>query len=510
MNPDDAKTIVPKIDATFTPPSDPSQYMRTYAKDVAKLTNSPAPTPTAALAKPESNEADGVSLPDYDASPVNHSGDPSSPKEFKSEVVALSQEDSDGIFTNSSASSTPAAVASAPMSMMPQGNIGVTPNVAPPEETIQEREAILARLRAKLASHETAAVAEPAEPLLQMRPVEPVIPAPVEAAPPAAVPPQFMPPEPPVAPLPVREPVRPPTPAPKAAAAGPSPIHTFSSDFSDRIDSQRASTFSVLATESDARPAAVSSAKPKRPLVIIIAGIVLFLAGIGIVTGAFIYSKKTSAVPTVAGVPSLLTFDESVEVKGTGVTLMQAIADVAGQPSVAGNVVVTYVTTPGVAGSGIPQPGGAIIDQLPLDAPDIVIRNIDQSSTVGTIHAGSESRPFFVLRVNSYERTFAGMLAWEPTMANSLAPFFPAYTDLNPITVATTSSSSSPALPPVTIASPFFGDAVVANHDVRILRDSKGRSLMLYGYHGKDTLIIARDEAAFTAIIARLSATATK
>ncbi|MDB5189682.1 MAG: protein of unknown function with transrane region [Parcubacteria group bacterium] len=506
MNPDDVK---PKTDSPYTPPNDPSAYIRTYAKDVAQLTNSPAPISAAAPAKSQASDNDGVALPDYDASPVNNRDNPSSPKEFKSEVVALSSDDSEGIFSTTRPPTTPQSV-----SMMPQGSIGVMPTVAPsgsasaaPDETVEQKEAVLARLRAKLASHTPTPT-----PVAEM--VMPVMTAPPESVAPfepqKIEPPVFVrPPEPPIVPLPVRESVAPIAPAPTEPAASASPIHTFSSDFSDRIDSQRASTFSVLASQSDSKPLVLASKKRSR-LVPIIAGAVLLLCGIGIVTGAIIYTRNTSTVPVVAGVPSLLTFDESVEVKGTGATLMQAVADVAGQASVAGNVVVTYITAPGAAGGSVPQPGGALIEALALNAPTILTRNIDESSTVGTIHAGSESRPFLVLRVNSFERTFAGMLAWEPDMAAGLATFFPAYTDVSTAIVATTSSSSSALPSSIGIASPFFNDAVVANHDVRILRDAKGRSLMLYGYHGKDTLVIARDEAAFTALIARLTATATQ
>ncbi|HWU24334.1 MAG TPA: hypothetical protein VN086_01100, partial [Candidatus Paceibacterota bacterium] len=140
-----------------------------------------------------------------------------------------------------------------------------------------------------------------------------------------------------------------------------------------------------------------------------------------------------------------------------------------------------------------------LIRSMNLSAPDILLRNIDDTSTVGVIRAGSESRPFMILKVNSYERTFAGMLAWEPTMAQDLASFYPPYP---PAASTTATSSVAVATPPSTT----FTDAVVANYDVRILRDASGRSLLLYGYRGKDTLIIARDEAAFSALLARLSA----
>jgi hypothetical protein len=284
-----------------------------------------------------------------------------------------------------------------------------------------------------------------------------------------------------------------------------SPLHTYSSDFADHIDEQKSSTFSVLAAQSDAGQTTVSASRPRRTFVPLAAGVAMLVIGIGAVAGAYILTHKgASSSPLGLNVPSLIRFDESVEVKGTGQDLMTAISNVSQGGSVSGNVVVTYVTGPDATSTtGIPQQGGVLIKALSLPAPDILLRNIDDSSTVGTIRAGTESRPFFILKVSSYERTFAGMLAWEQTLPQDLSILYPAYPSLPDTTASTTATST-----PVRVVAPYtpvFTDGVVANYDVRILRDASGRSLMLYGYRGKDTLIIARDEAAFTALVSRLT-----
>lgn len=222
----------------------------------------------------------------------------------------------------------------------------------------------------------------------------------------------------------------------------------------------------------------------------------MLLIGIGAILGAYFFTRQ-GIIPMTASVPSLITFDESVEVKGAGHDLMQAVANVGQGGSVQGNVIVTYVTLATTTGAGIPQPGGVLIKDMSLSAPDILLRNTAETSTVGIIRAGTESRPFMILKVNSYERTFAGMLAWEPSMAADLGTFYPPYP---------AQSADASSTPIAATISPSFIDAVVANYDVRILRDSNGKSIMLYGYLGKDTLIIARDEAAFTALVSRLNA----
>jgi hypothetical protein len=292
--------------------------------------------------------------------------------------------------------------------------------------------------------------------------------------------------------------------------AGAPSLHTYTSDFADRIDSQRASTFSVLAAEKDAGTRRTAP-KKERHILPVVFSVLLIVLGAGGLFAAYQFTTNRNVEQATLGVPSLIYADEKMELMGPN--YRQDLADAAGQPLVEGNILVTYVTEASSTPLGLsnsPQPGGALIRRLSLGAPDILMRNVDLSSTVGVIAAGGETRPFFILRVNSYERTFAGMLGWENRMVTDLGLWYPEYATSTvmpePVTPTTATSSivMQPLLPP---APQNFVDAVVANHDVRVLRDRSGRSLILYGYADRQTLIIVRDEAAFTALVARLTAT---
>lgn len=191
---------------------------------------------------------------------------------------------------------------------------------------------------------------------------------------------------------------------------------------------------------------------------------------------------------------------------------MSEIAALANEPLPEGNVLVVYLaettTTPKGGTIETPLAGGALIKAMQLPAPDILLRNISEESTVGIIHAGVETRPFFVFGVTSYERTFAGMLAWERSMARDLMTLYPAREAgaLTPAATSTAIGTSTPAYVEPVRAQDTFTDAIVANHDVRVLQDTNGQTLVLYGYVGKDLLVLARDEAAYTALLSRLSA----
>ncbi len=326
-------------------------------------------------------------------------------------------------------------------SMQEAGSI-VTPGAPAPDK---ERESILARLRAKVQQEPAATPAHAFTPAPEL----PVVPS-----------------MPPVS---------------RAQTPSSDRLHTYSSDFSDRATSKGASTFSVLAAEQDAHgslsPAQAPARRTSAPLITLIA--VLILGGGAAAFGGYYYMSHRSSAPVVqASVPSLVFFDDKKELAGAGPELMQALVDTAAQNIPQGTVLVTYLSESTTTAAGLlstPAPGGALIDALSLPAPDILLRNIDPVSTVGVIHDGEETRAFFVLRTTSY----AGMLAWEPAMAHDLALLYPLYPAAAPpvAPVATTSPSKASTTPIVAtpVSSPAqtaFADAVVASHDVRILRDT--------------------------------------
>jgi len=90
---------------------------------------------------------------------------------------------------------------------------------------------------------------------------------------------------------------------------------------------------------------------------------------------------------------------------------------------------------------------------------------------------------FFILTVDSYERSYAGLLAWEPLLKNDLFPIF--------------GISSSNNLS-------RFEDRVVANKDTRVALDAEGNTLFVYGFYNPETIIFARNSETFKAVSNRL------
>ncbi len=480
--------------------ADSSTYIRTYAKDMAATAGRATPDKLRAevQVKPATEESDGVVTQKVDDSYIENQERREGGKGEESLEIPSSA-DLQSYVTTTAEQPNPEIVA--PQLEEPESIAALAEEAVPqtplPHET---REGILARLKRKMGERAQSKAAAQA-------PRELVPPsAPIEEAP---------------------TPLAPPPPAPDPV---PDRLHTYSTDFSDRVDSKEASAFSVLAAEVDApreKRAKVPGAKGSKVLVPILLGIVLIAVGSGGAYAAYRYFHTRTAVPvSVPAIPSLVFADEYKELTGTGAALLANLAATADEPLVADNVLVTYVKVPVASPTGTTTqaaPGGVLIEALDLPAPDILLRNIAPESTVGIIHAGPQTRTFFVLRVDSYERTFAGMLAWESWMAHDLAQLYPLYpsevvsTTIPAATstvivkgkkVATTTPARTIETSMQGIAESSFIDGVVANHDVRLLKDTNGHTLLLYGYVDKQTLLITRDESAFTELLVRLSAKA--
>lgn len=336
--------------------------------------------------------------------------------------------------------------------------------------------------------------------------------APLRAAPA----PPVSPVQPPVAPLPAQplptplppEPQKIAEPFPNVASKGSMPLETYAGDFFDRMKATKASTATVLAAEQDSAP--LVSQPPRNTfsranILYSVAGAILLIAGI---IGAYVaYSRYLAVSSPILPAPAAsapIFVDEREQISGTGTALFQAIEQLTTRPLANGAVRLLSLD---------PAADTSVFSALQVPAPGVLLRNVlTLGSMAGIVSAGGGGQsPFFILSVASFGDTFAGMLQWEPLILRDLARLFPPY----PAPVAATSTATTttpkgagktaPATPSVPPSPAGFVDATVANHDVRVYRDTLGRDLLLYGYWDQTTLVIARDAAAFTEILRRLA-----
>lgn len=371
------------------------------------------------------------------------------------------------------------------------------PGAKPPKEYIRtfERDMEILKRGGKPDLKPLSSTGTPVPVAIQTPPDIPFLPPPAPAFKPAVP----TPPKPEPSPRPAEAP---------SVGGKSSPIKTYSDDFLQKFKKTKASTATVLAAEQDAK-FGVPQEAPEKPsrgnIIYIIAGIVLLLLGS---TGAYIaYTRYLTNVEPivlstigVASVPIFVDDKEKITAE-TPVAILQAIKQSLTRSLSPNTVRLLYTDFSTTTDN-------SVFAALQLPAPGALLRNVDASrSMVGVVNSDGTQSPFFVLSVASYGDTFAGMLSWEKTMPKDLSALFPSYAEGfgGQATSTTTIATSTPPLFTV-----FFHDEVVSNHDVRIYRDSEGRSVLMYGYWNQRTLIIARDPSAFIEIIGRLATARTK
>jgi hypothetical protein len=127
-----------------------------------------------------------------------------------------------------------------------------------------------------------------------------------------------------------------------------------------------------------------------------------------------------------------------------------------------------------------------------VEPPENLMRALGDDFFLG-IHTVDKNAPIFVIKVNSYDRAFDGMLTWERTLNGDLSPLF------TPVPRLLMGADG------IQVERPYT-DLVMRNYDVRALKDDEGVIQLYYSFPTRDLLVIAESPYTFTEILSRLQA----
>jgi hypothetical protein len=108
---------------------------------------------------------------------------------------------------------------------------------------------------------------------------------------------------------------------------------------------------------------------------------------------------------------------------------------------------------------------------LQVQAPRSLVRAFDPLFMYGIV--GGSPSAFLIIKLDSFENAFPGMLAWEQTLEADIGGLF----------VTRDAAQNLPA-------DTSFIDTAIKNKDVRILRDEAGNTILLYSFYSNNLLII--------------------
>jgi len=287
---------------------------------------------------------------------------------------------------------------------------------------------------------------------------------------------------------------------PPVAAEGVKQLETFQGDIEEVVEKNKVSVVSIAAAEATRRsrePLEKKTDSIVKKILFIILGILVLSAAVGIILYA-LTQQHSVAVPAQPVSPSI-TVDEttivSLATTTSATSALSLLANTNSQLSVPLGLVERLLITTDANGQQA-MDAQTFLSLIAPSAPQNLVRTLQAPFVLG-IYSYHQNEPFLIFTVDSYTQAYAGMLAWEPTLAPALSPLF---------ALATSTSASVATTTAQVIQSPFV-DGVLENHDVREIVDSTHTPVLLWTFLDAQTLVIATSDETLQEIISRLTET---
>ncbi len=216
----------------------------------------------------------------------------------------------------------------------------------------------------------------------------------------------------------------------------------------------------------------------------------IVLVGVGI--GTYFYFKKPPT-KVVVEPKTQIPLSIGVTLKGTEgrVGILKALTSSIKALSVPQNEIRIIPITD----NSSPLTTEALLTKLDEATPPSLIRALGTTPTLG-VHGLQGGKPFLLFSVSSYDYAFAGMLAWEETILDTLGPLF----DVSSRNILQKVGSSTLETLQNTIT---VKDAIVRNKDVRAIFSPEGTIVFLYSFIDKQTLVVTTNEDTLKVLINR-------
>ena len=287
-------------------------------------------------------------------------------------------------------------------------------------------------------------------------------------------------------------------------------VRTYKSDAEEAIKMGRMSSMSIAIAEEKKKqkyePISQAYSVPKsKKAALFIFGLLFVFAGIGAFNFNYIKEKiVNNPTPKKAlQIESLITADSSKEFnlselgkKDAGASLSELIKTADVKPNSIQNV---YITKNITADEKVTKKTAESEEFMPIISskiPDILLRSLSSEYMLG-IHSWNGNQPFLILKTDSYENAFAGMLVWEENIAGDLSALFPR--NMPPMMEEGTTTTEQ-----ILSYKKKFEDVLVINRDTRALRDEDGVIFLIYSLPDKETVIITSNTGTLAELYGRL------
>lgn len=264
-------------------------------------------------------------------------------------------------------------------------------------------------------------------------------------------------------------------------------LRTYQGDVEEAIGKNKESSTTIFVAEQKRKefePEKVITVKDnsKRNRVFIYLGMILFVLGLGTVSSVYYlkYSEQT-VVEQKAKTILAFTKQKDLDISNSNLSDFQSNLkkekDDFNSPI---NSVLYLNIKDGGSQAGIEK----VLSLVGPSQQPSLTRSFDKDYMFG-VYSYDTNEVFIILKVADFASSYSGMLRWESDMQKDLDKVF---------SISKSIGTTTP-----------FVDLAIKNKDLRILKDSTGKTQLLYSFIDKETLVITKNESIFGAIIGRIS-----
>ena len=291
-------------------------------------------------------------------------------------------------------------------------------------------------------------------------------------------------------------------------------LRTYESDIAEAIQDHRATQVSISIAEAKRKQSEQTETENENKessavIKNIILGIVsLILIGGGAYGAYYLYTlSPVSAKPVDVQntkSPSLVQANVQKVIDVTGkdsIGIINAIKNqknsvVLGQNNI---LEIIFGQTNGSSSQNLSRIGGPeFISKISLNPPDSLTRSLTYDWMFGFYNGDNGSEPFVILTTNFFQNAYAGLLKWEPVMADNLSSL------LNIEKVAPAGTDSTSSITSYFTLQGTFEDNTIHNKDVRQFKNVNGDVQFMYTFINDKTIVITRSVGALNEILRRI------
>ncbi len=263
-------------------------------------------------------------------------------------------------------------------------------------------------------------------------------------------------------------------------------LRTYQGDVEEAVIKNKYSASSILVAEQNRKDKTLIDFDEKkdqsaRNKFIIMVGSILLVLG-SITIASMFYLRSQNEVIVQKQTKALISFTEEKPLLLASSPRDKFISDIIALNKSFSLPVnsVLYINT--IGASNTPMTVESVLKLIAPQMSSSLVRSYDSEYMLG-IYSFDTNEPFIILTTSDYASSFSGMLKWESTMPYDLDKLF--------------------SVIQKGVVDFSFKDETLQNKDLRVLKNDNNKTVLLYSFIDKNTLVITANENILTAIIGK-------